>query len=73
MAGITLAQAQAQLDAWMAASIAVAGNQSYTIDNRTLTRANAAWIQNQITAWEARVESLSRATKGRRVRQAAVR
>ena len=71
--GITLAQAQAQLDAWLAASLAVAGSQSYTIGDRTLTRANAAWIQNQIVFWQGQVDSLSRTTKGRRVRQAAVR
>lgn len=73
MAGITLADAQAQLDAWLAASLAVANNQSYTIGDRTLTRANAAWIQSQIAFWEGRVQSLSRSTPGRRVRQAAVR
>ena len=41
MAGITLAQAEAQLAAWLAASTAVASNQSYTIAGRTYTRADA--------------------------------
>lgn len=74
MAGITLADAQAQLDVWLAASISVAANQSYTMsDGRSLTRANAAWIQKQVVFWEAKVASLSQPTRGRRVRQAAVR
>ena len=44
MAGITLAQAQAQLDAWLAASLATATGQAYEIAGRRLTRANAAEI-----------------------------
>lgn len=69
MAGITLAQAQAQLDAWLAASLAIASNQSYTIGMRTLTRADAKDVQAQITFWENRVQTLSRG-KGMRVRYA---
>ncbi len=53
--GITLAQAQAQLDAWIAASTAVAANQEYEIDTgngrRRLKRADAAEIRQQITFW----------------------
>jgi predicted metal-dependent hydrolase len=37
MAGITLAQAQAQLDAYLAAEVAVLGSQSYEIAGRTVT------------------------------------
>ena len=69
MAGITLDQAQAQLDARLAASTAVAGNQSYTIQTatgqRTLTRANAAEIQNMIGFWDGKVTSLTRLASGR--------
>lgn len=69
MAGITLAQAQTNLDAWLAASAAVATNQSYRIVtpggvDRQLTRANAAEIRQMIEFWEAKVQSLSR-TRGR--------
>jgi hypothetical protein len=70
MAGITLAQAQAQLDAWLAASLAVAGNQSYTIGMRTLTRANAKEIQGLISYWRQQVAALSRGPGGIRVRYA---
>ncbi len=69
MAGITLAQAQTQLDAWLAASLAIANNQSYSIETggtqRTLTRANAAWINRQITYWNGQVKKLSRTRSGR--------
>lgn len=70
MAGWTLSQAQAQLDAWLAASLAVAGSQSYEIDSgngrRKLTRANAAEIQAQITFWKREVDALTPSAGGRR-------
>lgn len=70
MAGITLEQAQAQLDAWMAANLAVSSGQSYTIGTRQLTRVDAKDILEQIEFWEARVDALSRGTRGMRVRGA---
>lgn len=71
MAGITLEQAQAQLDAWMAASLAVTRNQEYRIETgngaRSLKRADAAEIRQQITFWQAKVNSLTpAAASGRR-------
>jgi hypothetical protein len=60
MAGITLAQAEAQLAAWLAASTAVASGQAYSIAGRSLTRANAAEIRNQIDFWDSKVKTLSR-------------
>jgi len=64
MAGITLQQAQAQLDAWLAASAAVAQGQSYSITtesgSRSLTRANAQEIMAQIKFWDTQVKRLSR-------------
>lgn len=65
MAGITLAQAESNLAAWLAASEAVAASQSYTIGNRTLTRANAAWIQNMVEFWDRQVKRLSASTRNR--------
>jgi len=68
MAGITLAAAQTQLDAWIAASAAVAKSQSYTIDTgngqRSLTRADAEQILKQITFWDTQVKRLS-SSRGR--------
>lgn len=68
MAGITLAQAQAQLDAWLAASLAVAENQSYQIGPRSFTKADAGEIRRQIDYWETRVNQLSTGSRGPRVR-----
>jgi hypothetical protein len=63
MAGITLEQAQANLDAWLAASVAVAKSQSYRISvdgsERELTRANAGLIKDQIQYWDGMVRQLS--------------
>lgn len=64
MAGITKEQAEAQLDAWLAASAAVAQGQSYTIStesgSRSLTRANAQEILRQVQFWDTQVKRLSR-------------
>jgi len=60
MAGITLAEAEAQLAAWLAASTAVADGQSYTIADRSLTRADARAIQSQIQFWDKKVKDLTR-------------
>lgn len=67
MAGITLAQAQAQLDAYVNAEAAVLLGQEYTIAGRRLVRADLAAIQQGITIWNDRVKALSlRASGGRR-------
>jgi hypothetical protein len=59
MAGITLTQAEAQLTAWLAADTAVASGQSYAIGGRSLTRANAGEIRENIDYWDAKVKKLS--------------
>lgn len=68
--GITLEQAQAQLDAWLAASIATAASQSYEIDTgngrRKLTRADADAIRGQIAYWQKMVVALTPSSAGRR-------
>ena len=60
MAGITLAQATAQLAVWLDADTKVASNQSVDINGRTLTLANAAIIRDNIEYWDAKVQKLSR-------------
>ena len=65
MAGITLAQAQAQLDAYLAAETAVLSGQRYEIEGRMLQRANLAEIQAGINAWDMRVKRLSARNAGR--------
>lgn len=82
MAGITLAQAETQLAAWLAASAAIAKNQSYEIDTgsggrRAMTRADAGKCREMIDYWQGRVAELTAAaisTSGavrRRTRQIA--
>lgn len=65
MAGITLAQAQAQLDAYLAAEVAALANKSYEIAGRKLTRQDLAQIQQGITLWSGRVSQLSASGRGR--------
>jgi len=64
MAGITLESAQAQLDAYLEASVRVAQKQSYSINGRTLTLADLGDIQKMIEFWEAKVNKLSRNGRG---------
>ena len=68
MAGITLDIAEAQLELWLAASSAVTANQSYSIDNRSLTRADASQIRMQIDYWDKKCNELDRPNGGPRVR-----
>lgn len=55
---ITLSQAQAALDAWIAADIAVAKGKSYSMNGRTLSLAEVKDIREQIQYWERRIAAL---------------
>lgn len=66
MAGITQAQAQAQLDVYLAAETAVLGSQSYEIAGRKLTRANLSEIQRGVALWNERVKTLASRAAGRK-------
>ena len=65
MSGITLAQAQTQLDAYLAAETAVLSGQAYTIAGRSMTRANLAAIHDGIKIWNDRVQALTFSAQGR--------
>ena len=65
MAGITLAQAQAQLDAYLEAETAALAKKSYTIAGRTLTFQDLADIQAGIELWNRRVGELNARANGR--------
>ena len=68
MAGITLATAQTQLDAYLAAETAILGGQEYVIGSRRLKRADLASVQAGITLWNQRVQDLTaRQRRGRYV------
>ena len=60
MAGVTLSQAEAQLTAWLAASTATASGQAYSIGSRSLTRADAKEIREQVKFWDSMTKSLDR-------------
>ena len=65
MAGITLAQAEAQLALWIAASTSVAAGQSYSIAGRSLSRVDASEIRDQIVFWNNWVVTLTQSASGR--------
>jgi hypothetical protein len=65
MAGITQAQAQTQLDVYLAAEVAVLSGQSYEIAGRKLTRADLESIQRGIVLWNSRVVTLTNQSQGR--------
>lgn len=54
---LTLEHAQTALDAWIAADLAVAKGQSYSMNGRSLTLANTREIREQIQYWERRVQA----------------
>jgi len=64
MAGITLAQATAKLMTWLDADDAVASGQSYSIQGRALTRADAAIIRENIDYWDNKVKELTESRSG---------
>ena len=66
MAGITLEQAQAKLDLYLAAEEAVLTGQEYEIAGRKLRRADMESIQQGIKIWDNRVKELSQKSSGSR-------
>ncbi len=66
MAGLTLAQAEAQLAKYIDAETKVLGGQAVEVDGRRMTRADLEAIQAGITSWDARCKSLSATAAGRR-------
>ena len=56
---ITATTAQTALDAWIAADLAVAKGQSYSMNGRSLTMSNAKEIREQIQYWERRLATRS--------------
>lgn len=60
---LTLTQAQTALDAWIAADLAVAKGQSYSMNGRSLTLANSKEIREQIQYWERRVTAFEQVTQ----------
>lgn len=65
MAGITLAQAEAKLQEYLAAETAVLNGQAYEIAGRSLRRADLEMIQKGIDIWNKRVQDLGGQASGR--------
>ena len=68
MAGIDLATAQAHLDSWLAAELAVASGQAYVIGNRQMRRADLPAIREEIDYWDSKVQQLSANNGNRGIR-----
>lgn len=70
MSEITLEVATQHRDAWLAASLALAGGQEYELSvgttRRKLTRVDAVEVRKMLNYWEGRVKQLTHGT--RRVR-----
>lgn len=64
----TLEVAQAHLNSWLAAELALSTGQSYTIGTRSLTRANLADVMAQIKYWQKQVDECLRHGAGLRPR-----
>ena len=62
MAGITLAQAEAKLTAYLDAEDKILSGQSVSMNGRALTRADLADVQQGIEIWNRRVIRFSRST-----------
>lgn len=65
MAGITLASAQARLDALLAAHDKVLKGQQVEIDGQMIRRADLPSIQEGIEFWDRKVKELTQASNGR--------
>lgn len=59
-----LATAQTKLDLWLAAEAAVATGQAYSIEGRSLTRANLEQIAQRIQYWQRVVDTLTAQASG---------
>ena len=66
MPGIDLATAQTHLQAWLEADLAVSKRQSYSINGRSLTAADAGEIRERIEYWQSHVNRLSASRGARR-------
>jgi hypothetical protein len=63
--GITLAQAQTQLQKYLDAETAILSGQRYELNGRALWRADLAAVQAGIETWNKRVQALAASESGR--------
>ncbi|MDR7318905.1 DUF6148 family protein [Brevibacillus nitrificans] len=60
----TLEVAKKHLDAWIACNLALSTSQSYSINGKTITRANLKDVMDQINYWQKQVDTIQRAQSG---------
>jgi len=60
-----LEQAKMMRDDWIKAEAQVMAGQSYSIDGKTVTKANLSEIRNSVKFWENKVSMLNRKLKGK--------
>jgi hypothetical protein len=65
MAGLTLDQAEAKLNEWLAADTDLQSGQTVRFGERFLTRADALEVRNNITYWQQKCQELSQLAQGR--------
>lgn len=65
-----LLKAKERLSAYYEAELAILSGQSYTIGTRSLTRANLAFVRDQIDSLETQVEELKSMAEGKGRRRA---
>ena len=53
------------LDAWLEAELQITAGQSYSIDGKTVTKANLSEVRNSVKYWERQVTLLKRKKKGK--------
>jgi hypothetical protein len=61
---MTLSQAQAQLDAWLAASLAIAGGKEHRIGDRMVKLEDGVEVREQIMFWQRQVNALTARAAG---------
>lgn len=66
---IKLEEAQENLRVWLEAERAIANAQSYTISNRSLTKANLSEVAKRIIYWQNKVAELEMTRNGKRIRR----
>jgi hypothetical protein len=64
----TVAQCEAQLQAWYDASLKLSQGKSVSIGGRSISRVNAQEIDAMITLWEGRLAIAKRGSKSARIR-----
>jgi len=61
----TVTECRERLKIWLDAEATIASGQSYSIDNRSLTRANLVQVRDQIKFWRSELNKAEAVSSGR--------